>query len=80
MKYSNIYLKTEEQVEQALLSLWTPGNHPMRQSFAEMLRKEPLLTEPVFQSLFGWESTNDPDWRNYLHADVIDSLISADYS
>lgn len=74
MKFSNIYKNTEERAEKALLSLWTPGNHPMRSAFSDMLQKEPLLAEPVFQSLFGWETTNDNEWRNFLHQDVIEAL------
>lgn len=74
MKFSNIYTKTEKRAEEALLSLWTPGDHPMRAAFTEMLKREPLLGEPVFQSLFGWETTKDDEWRNYLNLDVISAL------
>ena len=74
MKFSNIYTNTEKRAEEALLSLWTPGDHPMRAAFTEMLKKEPLLGEPVFQSLFGWETTKDDEWRNYLNPNVINAL------
>ena len=46
----------------------------MRAAFTEMLKKEPLLGEPVFQSLFGWETTKDDEWRNYLNPNVINAL------
>lgn len=59
MKFENIYKETEENMRLALLSLWSPGNHPMRPAIEELFKKEPLLAEPVFQSTFGWEPAND---------------------
>lgn len=46
----------------------------MRQPLAEMFKREPLMAEPVFQSMFGWEQTTDPNWRNYLDSQVVNSL------
>ena len=54
MKFENIYKETEENMRLALLSLWAPGNHPMRPAINELFDREPLLAEPVFQSTFGW--------------------------
>ena len=58
----------------ALLSLWSPGNHPMRPAIEELFKKEPLLAEPVFQSTFGWEPANDDSWRSALNPTVINKL------
>lgn len=71
MKFKNIYNETKENVELSLLSLWTPGRHRMRSAIRELFRREPLLAEPVFESIFPWEPTADPDWRSYLAPEVI---------
>ena len=74
MKFENIYKETEENLRLALLSMWAPGSHPMRPAIEKLFKEEPLLAEPVFQSMFGWKATTDPNWRNYLNADVISKL------
>lgn len=74
MKFENIYKETEENMRLALLSLWTSGNNPMRPVIDKLLAEEPLLAEPVFQSTFSWEPTNDENWRSYLNKTVIDKL------
>ncbi|MCE9354585.1 DEAD/DEAH box helicase [Phocaeicola vulgatus] len=74
MKFENIYKETEENMRLALLSLWSPGNHPMRPAIEELFKKEPLLAEPVFQSTFGWEPANDDSWRSALNPTVINKL------
>ena len=74
MKFENIYKETEENMRLALLSLWAPGNHPMRPAIEELFNKEPLLAEPVFQSTFGWEPANDDSWRSALNPKVINKL------
>ena len=80
MKFVNIFKESEEKVEKAILSLWTLGSHPMRDAVREMFRNEPLMAEPVFQSTYGWETTEDNSWRNSFLPEVIDGLgIGAQY-
>lgn len=74
MKFSNIYKETEENLRLALLSLWTPGSHPMRPAIEELLNRELLLAEPVFQSTFNWEPTDDESWRQAINPDVWNKL------
>lgn len=74
MKFVNIYKETEENMHLALLSLWAPGNHPMRPAIEELFDREPLLAEPVFQSTFGWEPATDDSWKNALNPKVINKL------
>lgn len=76
MKFANIYQQTEENMRLALLSLWAPGGHPMRPTLERLLKceEERLVQEPVFQSTFGWEPTNDKNWPSYLNGKVIKSL------
>ena len=74
MKFENIYKETEENMRLALLSLWAPGNHPMRPAINELFDREPLLAEPVFQSTFGWEPSTDETWRSAINKDVWNKL------
>ena len=74
MKFKNIYKESEENVEKALLSLWTLGSHPMRNAVQEMFHNEPLMAEPVFQSTYGWETTEDDSWRQCFRDTVRDRL------
>ena len=74
MKFENIYRETEENMRLALNSLWTPGLHPMRNAVKELLDREKLLAEPVFQSTFGWETATDDSWKDSLDSSVIQRL------
>lgn len=74
MKFENIYRETEENLRLALLSMWAPGSHLMRPAIENLFKEEPLLAEPVFQSMFGWKSTIDVNWSSYLNADVVSKL------
>ena len=74
MRFERIFRDSEENVRLALESMWTPGAHPMRQQVEDLFVREPLLAEPVFQSMFGWETAHDDSWRNALNPDVIARL------
>ncbi len=74
MKFKNIYKETKDNVESSMLSLWTPGRHRMRAAIKDLFEREPLLAEPIFQSMFPWKTTSDPNWQQYLHQDVIAKL------
>ena len=74
MKFKNIYKEAKEDVELSLLSLWAPGQHRMRGALRDLFRREPLMAEPVFQSMFPWELTKDPNWTSYLGSQVISKL------
>ena len=76
MKFKNIYKETLENVQQSLMSLWAPGSHRMRSSLGELFDREPLMAEPVFQSIFPWKNTTDPNWKSYLDPDVINLQVS----
>ena len=74
MKFKNIYKRSEENVESALLNLWTLGDHPMRDAVKEMFQREPLIAEPVFQSTYGWMPTDNDEWRSCFLPDVIKKI------
>lgn len=71
MKFKSFYKQSRENVELALMSLWVPGTHRMRAAVKDLFRREPLTAEPVFQSIFPWRPTTDPNWRTYLDKDVV---------
>lgn len=64
MKFKNIFINAEARIEDCLLSLWTPGNHPMRPAMQDLFKREPFIGEPYFQSAFGWEKISPgTNWR-----------------
>ncbi len=79
MKFKSIYHEIERNVESALLSIWTPGNHPMRESMRELFKRENLLSLPVFQSQFKWKSTPNDQWKGYLDSGFVNRIIPADF-
>lgn len=82
MNFLNIYKDTKTRAEQALLSTWTPGeNHKMRKAFKDLFQRECLLAEPVFQSSFGWQTTDSDQWRKFLSPLMVQKLgIFTDYA
>ena len=50
MRFKNIYNETKDNVESSMLSLWTPGRHRMRAALKDLLAREPIMAEPIFQS------------------------------
>lgn len=74
MKFLNIYKQVLEISKLSLLSLWTPGSHPMRQAIDNLLQEEPLMNEPVFQCTFPWKHTYDNNWKLDLNSQVIQRL------
>ena len=71
MNFKNLFTETNDNIQSSLLSLWTPANHRMRPAIIRMLEQEPISTEPIFQSMFPWNKTSDPNWRNYINSEVI---------
>ena len=75
MKFKQLYHEIERNVESALLSIWTPGDHPMRDSMRKLFQRENLLSMPVFQSQFKWKSTPNDQWKGSLDAEFISKII-----
>lgn len=64
MQFKNIYVNAESRINECLLSLWTPGDHPMRKAMIELFKREPFIGEPYFQSAFGWEQISPgTNWK-----------------
>lgn len=84
MEFKNIYKNSEARVEDCLLSLWAPGNHPMRRALIDLFKREPFIGEPYFQSAFGWEQIpNGCNWKNGFEpavATMIEKLGTKNYT
>ena len=60
MNYSLFYKQAEELLIDSIASLWFKGQAQEQKYIRRVLTKEePLLAEPVFQSIFPWEESAD---------------------
>lgn len=56
MNYANFYISAERMLVDSLVSLWFKGRAKEQNYMRQILTEdEPLLAEPVFQSIFPWE-------------------------
>lgn len=56
MNYADFYISAERMLVDSLVSLWFKGRAKEQNYMRQILTKdEPLLAEPVFQSVFPWE-------------------------
>lgn len=60
MNYSEFYTKASNTLVESLVSLWFRGK-PKEQEYMRYIltKKEPLMAEPVFQSVFPWEESKE---------------------
>ncbi len=60
MNYLNFYKKTEQQLIDAMTTLWVPG-HPKEIEYLKHLfeKREPIMSEPEFQTIFPWETSSE---------------------
>ena len=55
MNYLDFYTKAREQLINSMVNLWVRGLSKEQEYLRRLLEnKEPLLAEPVFQSIFPW--------------------------
>ena len=58
MNYLDFYTKAREQLINSMVNLWVRGLSKEQEYLRRLLEnEEPLLAEPVFQSIFPWESS-----------------------
>lgn len=58
MNYLDFYTKAREQLINSMVHLWVRGHEEEQKYLSHLLKdEEPLLAEPVFQSIFPWESS-----------------------
>jgi ATP-dependent helicase YprA (DUF1998 family) len=56
MKYTDVYINAIRRTKEALLSMWAAGKQDTQQYLNKIFEEEPILAEPIFQSMFPWES------------------------
>lgn len=60
MNYAQLYTSAKKTIVESLISLWVPAQSDIQKYLHRLLTdEEPLITEPVFQSIFPWESSNN---------------------
>jgi len=58
MEYSKFYIEANRILVNTLLSLWFKGKATEQKYLREILTKrEPLMSEPIFQTVFPWEQS-----------------------
>lgn len=60
MNYADFYLSAEKALVDSLVSIWFRGKAKEQAYIRQILTKyEPLMAEPVFQSIFPWENSKE---------------------
>jgi len=58
MNYAQLYTSANKAIIESLISLWVPAKRDVQKYLQRLLiEEEPLIAEPVFQSIFPWESS-----------------------
>ena len=57
MNYTEFYINTKRRTTEALLSMWAAGKQETQDYLIKIFEEEPIIAEPVFQSMFPWESS-----------------------
>jgi len=72
MNYFNFYTKAREQLINSMVNLWVRGHNEEQKYLRHLLEnEEPLLAEPVFQSIFPWESSEHTFAEHAYTLDVL---------
>lgn len=86
MNYANFYISAERMLVDSLVSLWFKGRAKEQNYMRQILTEdEPLLAEPVFQSIFPWEEGchtfgEHANKLGILSAQFVDALSSENVS
>ena len=82
MNYADFYTSAKKLLVDSLVSLWFRGNGKEQEYMRHILTEdEPLLSEPVFQSIFPWEESKETfeehsSKLNLLSSSFIEALSS----
>ena len=82
MNYAKFYTSAEKALIDSLVSIWFKGKAKEQAYMRQILSKdEPLMAEPVFQSIFPWESSKETFGEHasklkILSSDFVDALSS----
>ena len=60
MNYFQLYKESNRRLTDSLVSMWASGHIQEQECLRELLdEKEPLIAEPVFQTIFPWEPSKN---------------------
>jgi len=78
MNFKEFYIKIENRLTDAILSLWATGDKEMQEYFKYILTKEPILSEVVFQNTFPWKPStiNFGESSDVFNTEFINALSS----
>lgn len=72
MQFSDFYRKANKQLLEALTNNWFKGHPKEAAHFKDLItHREPLISEPVFQTIFPWKCS---EYTFAEHASVLDCL------
>jgi superfamily II DNA/RNA helicase len=76
MKYTDIYINAKRRTKEALLFMWAAGKQDTQQYLDKLFEEEPILAEPIFQSMFPWKSDTRrfDELTNIFDNDFINAL------
>lgn len=57
--FNKIYKEIQDRLKDSILSLWATGDAQFQNYLEELLNKEKLLAEPVFQNTFPWTPASE---------------------
>lgn len=79
MNYAKFYTSARNLLTDSLLSLWFRGRGKEQEYLRHVLtEEEPLLAEPVFQSIFPWESSDENFGEHATKLKILDqSFVDA---
>ena len=84
MNYLELYTGSRERLIDAMVNLWLRGKGKEQAYLRHILTdKEPIMADPVFQSIFPWESSKQTFAEhatelNILDKDFVDALSNED--
>jgi ATP-dependent helicase YprA (DUF1998 family) len=72
MNYTEFYENAKRRLTEALLAMWAAGKKDTQTYLEHIFEEEPLLAEPVFQSMFPWKSSD----KNFgAYTDILDETF-----
>ena len=72
MNYSSFYITAKKLLTDSLVSMWFRGQGKEQEYMRRILsEEEPLLSEPVFQSIFPWEESKESFEEHYSKLNIL---------
>lgn len=76
MNFLNFYKEANQQLIDAMVSMWASGHPVEQQHLRKMFEREPLVAEPVFQTIFPWEQSKNTFMEHATHLNLLDEAFT----